>query len=250
MQEHVSEHLVLHMQCKLCLYELKTRDEPNFWKKVCSICGKVSESEVKNALHLKRHEESGHICDVCNLACSTKFNLHRHMVEQHGSFQMDGTSSTVQQDFSCQLCEKSFKYERNLNEHMKNIHTQKATFPCEVCGYEFSVKSTLKVHMRAQHGITESNSNILHKEMKDFTCNYCGMVFQKSSNLKAHELTHINQEKFTCDQCGKQFTVKTSLIRHLKVHLPVRDQYSCEICNKSFLSKGSLGRHRNGVHGL
>ena len=249
-KDHVSEHLVLHMQCKLCLYELKSSDEPNFWKKVCFICGKVFESEIDNVQHLKRHEENGHICEICNLACSNKFTLHRHMIEQHGSFQMDNTSSILQQDFPCQLCEKSYKYERNLKEHVKNSHTQKSSFRCEVCSCEFSVKSSLKVHMAAQHGITEFGSHILHKETKTFRCNTCGMVFRKSSNLKAHERTHMNSDKFTCDQCGKQFTVKTSLNRHVKVHTPIRDQYSCEICKKSFLSRGSLGRHRNGVHGL
>ena len=161
-------------------------------------------------------EVSGYTCDICTLICSTKFNLHRHMVEQHGILKLNDSSDNGQNEFECEICEKSYKYERNLNQHIKNSHTdvQKCQLLYNVCGSEFTVKSSLKVHMAEQHGIREFDGNILSKEIKTLSCTVCEMVFRKTSNLKAHELTHIERNKFECDQCGKQFTAKTSLNRH------------------------------------
>ena len=254
-KDHASEHLVPHMQCKHCLYELKTSDESNFWNRVCKICGKLFDSEGETKKHMKGHNSNVHVCCVCGLVCSTKFNLRRHILEQDDCFQntidkFSKSSVEAKKEFACTLCENSYKQERNLDEHIKKNHgsSDNSKFPCKVCGYKFTFDYNLKVHMTEQHGITEFDDCVISKEAKMFACPICGVVFQRNSNLKAHELTHTNQEKFKCDMCGKQFTAKTSLNRHRKVHVVDRPQFDCERCGKSFLSKGSLSRHLSGIH--
>ena len=196
--------------------------------------GKLFDTEGETKQHIKRHESIDHVCDICNLVCSTKFTLHRHMVEQHNCFQnksdmITNTFEEAKKEFVCPHCARSYKHERNLNEHIKESHgsTEKSKFPCQVCGYKFSSKFNRKVHMNEQHGITQFDDCVISKEAKTFSCSICNMVFQRKSNLKAHELTHTNQEKFICDECGKQFTSQTILNRHRKVHVAEWPRYDC-----------------------
>ena len=46
-KNHFKHHKVIHLQCKYCLYQLKTAFDKNFWDKVCSTCGKIVSSIKK-----------------------------------------------------------------------------------------------------------------------------------------------------------------------------------------------------------
>ena len=244
-KEHLSEHLTPHLQCKHCRYELKTMKEVAFWRRVCRLCGKVSNDEVSNVQHEKRHEITVPECEMCGEKCSTNSNLHRHMLEQH-TFSQEETLD--KSPFVCAYCSKTFRYQRNLNTHIDSMHKEANKHHCEICEQNFATQFTLKRHLAEQHNITELGDSIYPKQLKMFTCSVCATVFKQKQNLKAHQLTHTQAEKITCDQCGKQFSVKTSLVRHQKIHNGERENFECVICNKRFLSRGSLGRHIEGIH--
>ena len=248
-KEHLNEHLTPHMQCKHCLYELKTMKEVSFWRRVCKVCGKVFDDEVSTVQHEKRHEITVPECEMCGEKCSTNSNLHRHMLEQH-TFSQEETldKSPANEPFVCAYCSKTFRYQRNLNTHIDSFHTKANEHHCEICEQKFSTKSNFKRHLTQQHDITEFGDSIYPKEVKVFTCTVCATVFKRKQNLKAHQLTHIKTEKFTCEQCGKQYILKTGLVRHEKIHSGEREKFECESCNKTFLSRGSLGRHIDGIH--
>ena len=244
-KEHLSEHLTPHLQCKHCRYELKTMKEVAFCRRVCRLCGKVSNDEVSNVQHEKRHEITVPECEMCGEKCSTNSNLHRHMLEQH-TFSQEETLD--KSPFVCAYCSKTFRYQRNLNTHIDSMHKEANKHHCEICEQKFATQFTLKRHLAEQHNITELGDSIYPKQLKMFTCSVCATVFKQKQNLKAHQLTHTKAEKITCYQCGKQFSVKTSLLRHQKIHNGERENFECVICNKRFLSRGSLGRHIEGIH--
>ena len=238
------------MQCKHCIYEMKTLKELSFWRRVCAICGKILNDETAKMQHQKKHEVEVPECDVCDEKFSTIYNLHRHMQEQHNSFQGEkvSTNPTANEQFVCEVCFKPFNYKRNLNMHICISHTGMNELKCPVCEQKFGTRSNLKRHLMEQHKITQFDSSIHPDEVKVFTCMVCDSVFKRKQHLKEHEMTHVDSEKFTCDQCGKQFSVKSSLVRHQKIHTGEREKHPCEVCRKIFLSKGSLGRHMEGIH--
>ena len=247
--EHMNNHLTPHLQCKHCLYEIKTMTELSFWRRVCNICGKILNDETLKMQHQKRHEETVSGCEVCGEQFSTNFNLHRHMLEQHDSFQGEtGFKSQANEPYKCTSCAKTFKYERNLDRHIKSIHTRESERHCEICGQKFGIGFNLKAHLKEQHDVTEFECSIHSEEVNDFNCKVCDVVFKRKTNLKVHEMTHESTDKFTCDQCGKQYSVKTSLVRHQKIHRGEREKHKCLFCQKTFLSKGLLGRHMDGIH--
>ena len=248
-KEHLSDHLTPHMQCKHCIYEMKTMQELSFWSKVCRVCGKILDDEHLKMRHQKKHDIEVPDCEVCHEKCSTIYNLHRHMLEQHNSFHGENWAmSAANEPFVCLVCAKSFKYQRNLDTHINITHTGNDELQCQICDKTFGTKFTLKRHLNEQHNITQVVNSIHSDEIKIFTCKACDSVFKQKGNLKVHELTHMDDNKFTCDQCGKQYSVKTSLVRHLKIHTGEREKYQCGICHKMFLSKGSLARHMEGIH--
>ena len=91
---------------------MRTMEDLSFWDRVCEICGKIYEDEVSKMQHKKRHYIIVPMCELCGGNFSTNFTLHRHMVEQHNSFQN-------RDDFACVLCDKSFEYKRNLDVHIQ-----------------------------------------------------------------------------------------------------------------------------------
>ena len=146
--------------------------------------------------------------------CSTIYNLLRHMLEQHDSFQGENVSQrTTNEPFVCLVCAKSFKYQRNLDTHISLTHTNKHENQCQICDQNFATTYKLKRHMAELHNVTQFGNSIYSEEAKTFNCMVCESVFKRKENLKAHEKTHLDGSKFTCDKCGKQFTVKSSLVQ-------------------------------------
>ena len=250
-KEHLNEHLSPHMQCKHCLHEMRTMDELSFWDRVCEICGKILNDAISQIRHNKKHDVIVPECELCGGDFSSKFNLHRHMVEQHNTFQKgDDQAMNSENEFACVLCDKTFKYKRNLDAHIQSHNSQGREYKCNICDDNFTASSSLKRHLLDQHKIGESEESIYPEKLNVFICQVCDSVFHRKDHLKAHDMTHIERTKFTCDQCGKQFTVMSSLTRHQQIHKRKDDKYKCDICHKTFLSNGSLGRHKEGVHKL
>ena len=252
--DHLINHLTPHMQCKHCIYELKTMVDKDFWRKVCNICGKVFENKSARLLHEKRYNVPEQVCDICEIKCSSKYNLNRHMVEQHNS--MQETNPCIKNEiengvFSCEECHSSFKYLRNSNLHAITVHGQQESYKCLLCTKVITTKRKLKRHLEEQHKVYDLENPIGSKESVEFVCELCERSFKRNEHLVCHMNTHAastSKNKFPCGDCGKQFTTKFSLNRHQMVQSNDREEYQCETCQKTFSSKGNLGRHIQGIH--
>ena len=246
--EHLNKHLTPHIQCKHCQYEMKTMANKLFWDKVCTICGKMFETKVLRNIHGRKHDFPEQECEICGQKCSTKFNLHRHMLEKHNS-NIDNMTEDVENDFVCEVCNKSFKYLRNLKAHIYSFHNRQEEYQCKICDQKISTKSNLIRHLEEQHNAYDLDKSMQTKESCEIICTVCEKVFKRKENLDLHMKIHSSEgKKYCCDVCGKQFTSKFNLIQHQKSHTGDREKFECELCHKSFSVKGNFTRHMQGVH--
>uniref|UniRef100_A0A8C6UBV7 C2H2-type domain-containing protein n=1 Tax=Neogobius melanostomus TaxID=47308 RepID=A0A8C6UBV7_9GOBI len=118
--------------------------------------------------------------------CGKRFALNQNL-------QSHMTSHSEERPFKCSVCEKSFKKDCILTNHMKTHRGD-----CSECGRKLKWKS-LASHLRNVHHI--------------FACSVCKERFTDNVGLKEHMMTHV--EKFhICSVCGERFIWKTALLRH------------------------------------
>ena len=240
-QEHLNKHLTPHLQCKHCIYEMKTMVDKDFWGKVCNICGKVFESRSAMRLHANRYNVSEQVCEVCSMRFSSKFNLSRHISEQHGSMLEDrqfNDDENLDNSHKCNDCNKTFKFQRNLKLHVLNVHDKKKSYTCKLCEEEFSSKGNMNRHLEEQHSIFDLENPIQSKDPSEFLCNLCDKNFKRKEQLASHMNTHQSTEnKYTCCDCGKQFASKSNFNCHRMIHTDNRETFMCNLCQKSFQGK-------------
>uniref|UniRef100_A0A8C6X8X4 C2H2-type domain-containing protein n=1 Tax=Naja naja TaxID=35670 RepID=A0A8C6X8X4_NAJNA len=156
---------------------------------------------------------------------------------------------------SCPDCEKSFKSNNVLEDHLR-IHTEETSHKCMECGESFWQSEHLYRHQR------------IHCGEKPYKCLKCGKSFNMEENLYRHESIHTGEKlnkflkdgeslgrprspqggvhkrgrKHKCPECEKSFQKNGDLQRHITVHTGVR-KYQCPECEKSFKRKDHLESH-------
>ena len=191
-----------------------------------------------------------HMCELCGFRGS-KYDLAIHM-NKH-------TNASVH---CCHQCDKTYRYRRNLLEHLHNAHSgpSRLLHVCEFCGANYKSKPALLKHLRAKH---------LGK--RTFPCKYCGHEFSNSTELKEHlQLTHVDEQvaagelipvrqrsatrqyrtrnddgtyKYSCPVCLKAFKAGYVLRNHMRTHSNERP-YECDRCEKAFKQAAHLMYHK------
>lgn len=59
--------------------------------------------------------------------------------------------------FKCHTCERTFKYKKNLDAHLKYECEKEPSFSCTLCTYRTATKSSLKRHLVAVHNFNDSD---------------------------------------------------------------------------------------------
>ena len=90
-------------------------------------------------------------CDKCRKSFVNEMKLNKHRSRPTAH-------STGSGDFQCEVCQKRFPSNSSLILH-KNIHLPEKPFKCTDCGKEFSQKGNLKSHKKRHHEDTANESN-------------------------------------------------------------------------------------------
>ena len=174
-------------------------------------------------------------CAECDYSSARRTRWTEHMGRVHGIITEKDLQRQKQPDFPCQLCEKSFIFEKDLKRHNRIVHTA-VSQTCEVCNKTYKSKYVFDKHMAT------------HKEgyvQPMFTCQLCPRSFTTKFMLAHHiKSEHLGIKKtYLCPTCGKSFSQIRSYRQHANVHAGIRP-FQCETCGKSFTYEKSLKEHR------
>jgi uncharacterized C2H2 Zn-finger protein len=149
------------------------------------------------------------------------------------SLEMHKLSHSNEKLFTCEICQRTFKYNTSLSRHVREQHLGRG---------RKSVSSTLdgKQHNEqesSQEDSSEKGENIVEvttrsheafneysnvtlsvnsKEDRFHQCALCDEVFVKHSKWLKHKQTHNHDMSFTCKICSKCFMYKSSFTRHVR----------------------------------
>ena len=226
-------------------------------KFTCSICEEEFDAVTHLAQHLKTHI-------TANQIQSSK------MDEFHdGCYQEPPMKDN---EFQCDICKNKFSSDKNLNEHIMNIHGESKNYPCHLCDKSFTCKQSRYSHKKMKHDApthqcmkcpkTFAMSTFLKDHLArahkigDFLCGTCDKVFPRSAVLKSHICKGLKNDikikNYKCEKCGKAFLQKQLLKLHNKNKH--NGEYKsnksfCSICNEHFSKKALFRTHKKEIHG-
>ncbi|XP_006814331.1 uncharacterized protein LOC100369957 [Saccoglossus kowalevskii] len=129
-----------------------------------------------------------------------------------------GISSSDQNSFMCEVCNKVFPLQRLLNRHMK-CHSAIRKYHCAYCGKGFNDTFDLKRHVRTHTGV------------RPYKCEHCGKSFTQRCSLeshlsKVHNMSHSYAYKqrrtkiYVCEECGVTSDNPDTHYGHIKDNHP------------------------------
>jgi len=235
-KQHFSEE---HVNVENCVENgrLYNKDQDCY---TCPLCRKDVCRNQKSSIYFTYHMkkcagETRTVTRTCD-KCNKTFNKYNTFTNHQLYFCSDNQNN----GFICHICSTVIKTKRELDTHVKYVHSTVRQFECEQCQKRFKRKGDLVVHMQS------------HTAAPGFFCEKCGKSFFKKRNLKSHLSTHDTSDsskKHECIECGRRFLRLQALKNHLTTHSSER-LYSCEVCGARVKTQGTLMTHRKKVHKL
>lgn len=208
----------------------------------CDLCGKMANKFYMD-LHQKTHnpavDERLHKCSDCDKAFRENFMLVDHIRKHH----------SAEQEFQCDQCGRAFARRKELLIHCRVSHPEVVQqYVCYICGFNTASKQGLVAHLKK----CRSLPNTLHKTPianpnlfeKIFACRYCPRKCTTTARVEEHEEQH-RQDKLTfiCQFCSEAFPRSDVLKSHeTAIHTKNFENF-CTICGKGFNSQGQVNQH-------
>ncbi|XP_038159939.1 putative transcription factor Ovo-like 1a [Cyprinodon tularosa] len=150
--------------------------------------------------------------------------------------QSQSATPTMTGAYVCQVCQKTFQYQRMLNRHIK-CHSETKRHLCNYCGKGFNDTFDLKRHVRTHTGV------------RPYKCTLCDKAFTQRCSLESHmkkihsvTLKYAYKERrnklYVCEECGHTASTQDELLVHLHSLHP-----------DSALLKGKAARRAGGLGG-
>ncbi|XP_044214933.1 zinc finger protein 8-like isoform X2 [Thunnus albacares] len=124
-----------------------------------------------------KHGDSGSTRKAEPKLKKRRYRSKNHTNNEDNSTKLKIHSNTGKKSLECWTCGKAFKWDSNLQTHLR-VHTGEKPYPCNTCEKKFSVLGALKVH------------KWIHTGEKPYHCKTCGREFRRSHHLKFHMRTH------------------------------------------------------------
>ncbi|XP_054285422.1 zinc finger protein 43-like [Macrosteles quadrilineatus] len=182
-------------------------------------------------------------CDKCSQVFEFKNDWLRHKATHNNSKQ-----------FSCDMCDDSFKKRYELTEHIKLAHLKEdkcVKDRCIACGtFENIIQLNvgeneaefIKLCEVCNISRQEKLANISRNGSNGFSCDLCFKQFSRRDHALRHRLSHLNVKPFKCSICQKSFSRNDRLQRHRRTH-PGAKPYPCRFCSEAFINCDELKGH-------
>ena len=183
--------------------------------------------------------ESKEKCYICNVELD-KFDLLLHFEKQHSTEENDDTKdqkltknskidSQNDKGVKCEICDKYFKDNKSLGNHMRKVHKKDETvpqpqpnlqLPCNICAKTYSNLPNLQNHMMRCHDIAPKSGKEKSQQKLTKNCNICEQTIVSRSLLdfQRHMDSHTGI-KSQCNFCGKSFSAHNIKIHIERIHL-------------------------------
>ena len=131
-------------------------------------------------------------CQECNFCTKNATKMKGHMVRHR--------------TYKCEQCQDVLKDLADLNSHINRVH-RTDTFSCNKCNKQFKAENSLKQHMSTQHTKLQQSVSppIGHPQWAmernetnnlDYTCNQCESAFSELKDLRNHKANEHKGESF------------------------------------------------------
>ena len=219
----------------------------------CDVCPSKFLQVTKLLQHIDSTEHIGLNCGICHTQTKTEAEMLNHL---------DNCHRTPGRPFNCQLCDTTFRSNRELGLHILK-HSDNHPFICTICQKGFKWKQVLKMHMLTHSsdephkcptcGFTTKHKSTLKTHLnrhmdRKFSCPQCKFTTAREQNLREHMENHNREDFYTCPTCQEKFTQKKNLTRHLLRHNTKLPKLSCNECSFTTLRKDKLTAHMHMKH--
>ena len=181
-------------------------------------------------------------------------------------FNPDDTGANLNSKFlkyPCNKCDKKYVTDKQLEEHIKNVHKVSPTdladnmeYTCNSCSFKSKdiqiVRSHIEVHMENINNEGPANQT----KIQEYTCNSCDFKSNNDHNMRSHVKFH--KKKITCKICQYENEDATVFIEHViknhsyeQNHNKQTSQQSnieCYGCGDQVKTRKDLAVHRREKH--
>nr|CAD7600994.1 unnamed protein product [Timema genevievae] len=268
---------------------------------VCTVCGRQHDTRKKLVHHVGIHAlengEGGFFDPESFVVQNQAFYTSEHKDKDGGVASDYGASSssdhwalesptqTQADNYSCEICYKSFPAEEGLVKHKRNAHKEELAgggmlprgsyqlfFVCELCGSSHGSKSERWRHVYQTHygqatltcdrptcgkvfttqALRTEHCASHHQKQGAVpnTCEVCGKLWGSRVDFWKHMMgVHPDLVALTCGVCLKVLCDLAELKTHVRAtHWPLTNEFSCDLCGRPYSNKSKMSRHRK-IHG-
>uniref|UniRef100_A0A2H1VCI6 SFRICE_008916 n=1 Tax=Spodoptera frugiperda TaxID=7108 RepID=A0A2H1VCI6_SPOFR len=165
---------------------------------------------------------------IAHLSREHKANCHASVENNMQPFKL------IKDDYSCPICEESFRYFGVLLKHVSANHNNNKHI-CMYCGKSFRTDPNLRGHITRRHNKSEK-----------FDCDSCELLFNSKPALKKHQATVHGTKDIKCIKCSEKFISQYAMQRHLiNSH---STGHKCTYCDKLFTKNSFMVNHVRRSH--
>lgn len=125
-------------------------------------------------------------------------------LKENESNRHDDVTKSKDRLFKCDICSKTYKYNRTLYAHKRFTHGAKEHF-CPICEKPIAFRHQIERHMRTHNPIHERQEEITGDTFK---CDVCQKAFSNKNALGNHKIYVHGPRKYECEICGFAFRMQ------------------------------------------